>query len=89
MNYSPEQFFRLSQAIIAAGGLHLDLMCKSRSYTFSGDKAKDVHLPGCGNMSLFEIPYEGEDGQPAPIKLCAVCDDVGLQPRFISTLRGS
>jgi hypothetical protein len=89
VNYSPEQFFRVSEAIEAQGGVHIDAMCKARRYEFSGERGKPVQLPGCGNMSLFEIPYEGEDGYPSPVTLCAVCDDVGLQPRFISALRSA
>lgn len=89
MNYTPDQFFALSEAIADDGGLHLDEMCKARQYTFTGgDKIKPAMLPGCGNLSIFDIPYEGEDGKPHHAKLCAVCDNVALMPRYVHVLRG-
>jgi hypothetical protein len=88
MNYTNEQYLRLIAAIEAEGGELLDELCSSRGYEFSGNLGKDVILPGCGNTSIFEIPYEVPAQGTAnasvlqPIRLCAVCDELGRTPRF-------
>jgi hypothetical protein len=87
MDYSKKEFFNLAEAVEAQGGEHLDEMCKSHTYEFSGKKIKPVTLAGCGNSALFEIPYEaldkrGKDMGAQPITVCAVDDDMGRWPRF-------
>lgn len=94
MNYEQEEFFALVEAVEYQGGELLDELCKSRKYTFTGDKAKPITLAGCGNQSLFRVPYEAygirldEEGSELveaglhPVVVCAVDDDMGRWPRF-------
>lgn len=93
MDYSLPQFTRLTEAIEAEGGMLLDRLCEMREYIFSGPVGKRpgkvTRLPGCGNTSIFEIPYEGEDGKGHPVELCAVCDDLGNKPRWAHTMRAT
>lgn len=100
MKYTPEQFFRLAELVQDQGGVQVDELCSMRSYDLTGPKGKEpgkkLHLPGCGNYSIFSIPYEGssvteEDGTVkslpgGDIRLCAVCDDLGITPRFASAM---
>lgn len=62
----------------AQGIEHLDELCLPKEYEFGGN-ATPVTLRGCGNSSMFAVPY-GKDGEPA--KVCAVDDDMGRWPRF-------
>lgn len=85
MNYSPEQFLRLNVAVEDDGGMLTDELCSARTYELTGPKGKrpdgshrPLILPGCGNVSIFEVPISGGE----PIKLCAVCDDLGNTPRY-------
>ena len=84
MNYTEQQFFSLIEEIEAQGGELTEELCGYRQYDFSGDKGKPVALPGCGNTSIFNIPYDADrgDGVLDMVKLCAVCDDLGSAPRF-------
>lgn len=86
MNYTPEQFFALIEAVEEQGGELTDDLCAARTYDFCGEKSKPVTLSGCGNTSIFEVPYEAEDegdvGELGLLRLCGVCDDLGLTPRF-------
>lgn len=84
VNYSPEQFFALVKAVEDEGGELLDETCTAQRYSFTGPRGqgKSVYLPSCGNTTIMEIPYEAPDGSAQPIRLCAVCDDVGNFPRF-------
>lgn len=88
--YSPEQFIRLAQEIEETGGVHVDELCSARPYSFTGPnpEGKEVFLPGCGNYSIFEVPYEAESGDLMDrIRLCAVCDALGWTPRFSHVMR--
>lgn len=103
MKYTPEQFFKLTELIQEAGGVHVDELCAAREYDLTGPKGrrpgKRLYMPGCGNYSIFSIPYEGStvvddegDLKTLPggeVKLCAVCDDVGVTPRFSACLRAA
>lgn len=88
MDYTEHQFDELITRVEREGGVHLDELCGVREYTLTGpvgtdeDEQRTLMLPGCGNYSLFEIPYEDESGDVHPIELCAVCDDLGAMPRF-------
>ena len=90
MNYTFEQYGRLIGEIDAQGGHHVqEKMCEAREYSFTGPNPdyKTVLLPGCGNNSIFSIPYEDDvPGTNAAVldavELCAVCDDLGHMPRF-------
>ena len=100
MNYTFEEYDKLVAAVEEAGGQHLeDKLCGARKYTFTGKVGKEddpnrtVWLQGCGNYSIFEIPYEAHvPGTNAavlqPIELCAVCDGVGGFPRFLKAVFG-
>lgn len=88
MDYTEQQFDELITLIEREGGVHLDELCGAREYTLTGEVGQDedgqrrLLMPGCGNYSIFEIPYEDEKGDVHPIELCAVCDDLGAMPRF-------
>jgi hypothetical protein len=84
MNYTEKQFFALIEEIEAQGGELTDELCKSRTYTFTGEEtSKPLRLAGCGNTSIFMIYYDaGKDDKLDAVKLCAVCDDLGSAPRF-------
>lgn len=89
MDYTNSEFEALKAKIEAAGGVQLETDCTFRSYTLTGPVGKEVGdetllLPGCGNATIFEIPYETESGDMKPIHLCAVCDDLGATPRFLT-----
>lgn len=90
MNYTPEQFFRLTEMIQKRNGVHLDELCAARTYDLTGPKGrrpgKKLYMPGCGNYSIFSIPYEGEGGKEGTVRLCAVCDDLGASPQFESCM---
>lgn len=87
MNYSKDEFLDLMTQVDDAGGEHLDEMCAARTYKFTGERLKPATLPGCGNSTLFAVPYEGLDlkgnEMPVqPVRACAVDDDMGRWPRF-------
>lgn len=96
MEYTFPQYGRLVREIDRQGGRHLeDKVCEAKQYSFSGPNPdyKSVFLPGCGNNSIFEVPYlpEGGDGDTVTIEnmeLCAVCDDLGHMPRFQDVIGG-
>lgn len=81
MNYSPEQFFELVEAVEAEGGSLTEDLCVARKYNMTGDEGKPVVLEGCGNTSIFRFPYDLGDTL-GEVQLCAVCDDLGATPRF-------
>jgi hypothetical protein len=86
MNYSQDEFLDIMSQVDREGGDHLDKVCKHRRYTFSGPKQKPVILPGCGNSTLFEIPYDLEPAtnvlEKGKIGVCAVDDAMGAWPRY-------
>lgn len=92
MNYSSDQFLRLMEEVEEQGGEHLDELCTARRFEFCGDKIKPVTLPGCGNSSVFQIPYaatdkNGREKGMQDVKVCAVDDALGYWPRFIKEVR--
>lgn len=91
MEYSPEEFFRLTQLVEDQGGELLDKQCLGERYKFTGHvgKGKSVYLARCGNSgTTFEVPYEDPNGTMRPVELCAVCDDLGQMPRFKAAMQG-
>lgn len=87
MNYSKDEFFDLMERTEAQGCTHTEKMCKARKYEFTGTKSKPITLSGCGNTTLFLVPYAGLDknGKALPartVEVCAVDDDMGRWPRF-------
>lgn len=86
MNYQPQDINALVTRVEAIGGEHIDEMCTARQYDLTGTVRVSVGsilmLPGCGHTFMFNVPYESPDGSTQPITLCAVCDDMGLMPRF-------
>lgn len=90
MHYTKDQFFRLVEAVEDQGGTYLDDLCSHRTYELLGDKAryKTVTIGGCGEVALFEMAYEDMHGGVGPITMCAVCDSMGLMPRFADQVAG-
>ena len=88
MEYTGAQFQALKDLIVGQGGALLTKMCSMRTYEFAG-KVQDPPntLPGCGNATIFEIPYRTSNGSVRPIELCAVCDDLGRRPRYLKAMR--
>lgn len=87
MDYMQDEFFDLVERVEDEGGELLDDICKNRKYDFTGDKIRSVVLAGCGNQSLFVVPYDaldikGKEAGPHPVLVCAVDDDMGRWPRF-------
>lgn len=83
MKYSQTQFLNLIDAVDDQGGMHTDDLCDDRYFTeFSGDKVKGHELEMCNEVAIFHVPYEGEDGKPSEVRVCAVDDSMGLWPRF-------
>lgn len=93
MRYSEQQYINLITAVEDQGGEHRDEMCSARSYTMTGKQGKPVTLPGCGNTSIFSLPYDATDSLgsatvASEVVVCAVCDDMGLWARFIDQVFG-
>lgn len=91
MNYSQEEFLRLMEAVEEQGGEHLDDLCSAKTYEFTGKELARVTLPGCGNTSLFAVPYDalakdGTEVGPQPVTACAVDDNMGAWPRFVGVM---
>ncbi len=88
MNYTEDEFFQLIQAVEDQNGQHLDKVCKTQDYEYTGTKPHGRGpLKACGNSSLLEIPYDalnkaGDEVGVHPIEVCAVEDEVGRWPRF-------
>lgn len=87
MTYDHEEFFDLVELVESQGGELLDDMCKARRFNLTGNKTKPITIAGCGNQTLFRVPYEALDkkGKEAglhPVVVCAVDDDMGRWPRF-------
>jgi hypothetical protein len=95
MHYEQSEFYDLIDAIEDEGGKHLAgedgvlLMCTSRTVKLAGKDSKELTMPGCGNTTIVEIPYQHpvEDATNATVlsmaRFCAVCDDLGWWPRYI------
>lgn len=93
IEYTPEQLGQLMDIVEAEGGTHLDdEMCKMRTYRITtGPKPITANLPGCGNRTLFEIPYDvfhpGTNAKSlGTVKVCAICDAMGWMPRYMGAM---
>lgn len=93
MKYEPEQLGKLMDMVEAEGGRHLDdKMCKMRTFRITtGPKPVTANLPGCGNRTIFEIPYDvhlkGTNAKAlGTVEMCAVCDCMGLMPRYAEAM---
>lgn len=89
MNYSQDEFIALMDVIEEAGGMHLDMDCTPERFRLktSPDGPERIReTQACGNPSLFDIPFPLPDGSDlvntGTVRVCAVCDNVGLWPRF-------
>ena len=89
MNYGQDQYFDLIDEVEDQGGELQEDLCSNTRYDFTGPKSKPVTIAGCGNQSIFVVPYEGivrKDGEVEPgvypLAVCAVDDDLGAWPRF-------
>lgn len=80
MKYNHDEFVELIEVVEAQGGTLLDdphAVKVTKHTTPRGEMT--VRTSGCGAYSMFEVPVEG--GKPAV--LCAVCDNMGMMPRFL------
>lgn len=89
MNYDQDEYFDLMERVEEQGGELQESICANQRYDFTGPNSKPVTIAGCGNQSIFTVPYEGvvaKDGEVEPgvypISVCAVDDDLGAWPRF-------
>lgn len=85
MNYTREEFFDLMEEAEAQGSLHLETECRPVTYVFEVEgKERPVTLKGCGNATLFDVPYESDVGIVGThmVNVCAVDDSMGRWPRF-------
>jgi hypothetical protein len=84
VNYSKDQFFDLMTQAEEQGAAHRDEACTKRTYDFDGLR-RPVTIRGCGNSTLFDVPYESivADARPGVVeRVCAVDDAMGRWPRF-------
>ena len=95
MSYTDDQIIALTNEVEDQGGVLLEDMCAAKAYKLTGPKgqspdgSKRLVLAGCGNRLIFEFPYEARDGSVQPIRLCAICDDLPLTPRFREAVFGA
>lgn len=84
MNYSKDEFLALVSYVEDQGGVLLDELCASHQYLIEHERRVSVTLPGCGNISTFEVPYESMMAgvNDATVRVCAVDDSMGRWPRF-------
>lgn len=86
MYYERDEFFRLMESIETQYGIHLDEQHENVYHTelLNDSGAKGLEVVNCGQSALFEVPYEarGDLGVLTTLKVCAVCDRLGLWPRF-------
>lgn len=74
MNYSPDEFLQLMEAVEAQGGAHSSEPCKPRNYKLRMPKPgnatvrvwKNFTTTGCGAEARFVVPYDPT--QPVSIK---------------------
>lgn len=68
------------------GGADLPDTCTGHEIAYKiGKVTRPVRTAGCGNQSLFAVPYQSEDRVipgPAFARVCAVDDAVGAWPRY-------
>lgn len=88
MQYTHDQFFRLIELVEAEGGYLLDEPHDPGSTFYAGDNAAsgEAILTGCGEDTLFAVPYVNRYQEPDHVLLCASCDMMGLMPRFQKAL---
>ena len=78
MKYSSDEFFRLVDEVSRQGGVHLDETHDRVFHTkLTGKEVAGAEVVYCGEAALFEVPYDEGDA----VKVCAVCDRIGLWPR--------
>lgn len=97
MQYHPDDFLRLMEAVEDAGGAMLAGRCMPKRFRLrvprpgGGKRWKDFGTAGCGQEALFEVPYELPKGDlgakmekrgGGSLRVCAVDDDLGKWPRF-------
>lgn len=102
IQYHPDDFLRLAEEVEAQGGVNLPRRCNPRKFklplpkTGGGKGWKELFTTGCGQESLFEIPYSLPGGRLGKkmrdrggglVVACAVDDDMGKWPRFANTIQ--
>lgn len=88
MNYSPDGFNALQEALERRGGALLPDICtpqdvrRTKKQGYTKDKTEKATTCGCNNLSMFVIPYKGEPkvNRPHFVTACAVCDAIGAWP---------
>lgn len=88
MLYTHDQFYRLIELVESEGGYLLDEPHEPGSTFFEGDNAAsgEARLSGCGEDTLFAVPYINRYQEPDSAVLCASCDMMGLMPRFAKVM---
>ena len=94
MDYEPEQFLKLIEAVEEQAGAVLPDACEPKRFQLNQPK-KDgsenivtLATQGCGKHARFMIQYSPTNSaEPKFITLCAYCDNVGAMPRFREALR--
>lgn len=83
MNYTKDEFYDLMASAEEQGATHRTEVCSETAYDLGG--RKPVKFRGCGNASLFDVPYESivQDAREGVVeRVCAVDDAMGRWPRF-------
>lgn len=95
MNYSREEFDRLTDAVEEQGGTLLPEICESKDIEYrkkdgyARNKIERDVTQGCGHEAIFVSTYEPEKNSGEKtgfVRACAVCDGVGAWPRYAHIL---
>lgn len=88
--YTQDEFFRLMESVAGQDGRYLNAIHEHVYHEeLSGGPVHDVlqgQVKYCNESALFEVPYEShhESNTVATVRICAICDRMGLMPRFAS-----
>jgi hypothetical protein len=76
---------RFVELLELAGGCEVEGRCSPVELkgAFRFPSEGPVMSCACGNQTIFELPYEGEDSKPGAIVACAICDGGLHWPRVI------
>lgn len=92
--YSPDEFNALVAEVERQGGAHLPDLCIGTEirYKVGRNPPTKVKTCHCGHDTMFVTVYESEGEERTRgggfARVCAVCDDVGLWPRFFEPVFG-
>jgi hypothetical protein len=98
MQYNPDDFLRLMEAIEAIGGAHCEKPCVGTKYKIQLPNAQNVlkwndkFTTACNQQTRFLVPYKRpgaptekmkeEESDRGLVTVCAVDDSMGRWPRF-------